>query len=136
MGTSISVMGNKSHNLLGETCFARAISAALRRQFPAHTVKTVAGHLNCSPKTAENILNGHLSGATITKLIAAYGPGWVAERTMEAAGLTLETYIQTQVAEAESAAARARERAQEARRIHEAYQAARRGDPGDHSAAA
>lgn len=108
----------------------RTVALALRHLYPFHTAKCVARAMGCTTKAAESLLDGKLSARTATMLITAFGPGWVAERVLEAAGQTLETYIDNQAAEAERAAARARERAAEARSRLEKLQAARGGDPG------
>lgn len=110
---------------------ARAISDALTDRYQHHTAKHVARDLDCTPKAATNLLRGHLSIASAAKLISAYGAGWLAERVLEAAGQTLESYIDQQAEAAEAAAAKAREHAEEARRRHANFSAARRGNPGD-----
>lgn len=119
-------MGAETQDTSRETCLARAISAALASRYPHHTAKYVAQDLDCTPKAAANLLEGHLSAASIGRVITAYGPGWLAERVLEAGGLTLESYIDHQAAEAERAAAQALECAKEARTRYAKYQAARR----------
>jgi hypothetical protein len=123
-------MGAETQDSGTVVCLARAITARLQRSYPHHTAKYVARDLGCTPKAAANLLDGHLSTPSMGRLIRAYGAGWVAERVLEAAGHTLETYIDHQAAEAERAAARARERARDARSRVEKYQAARGGNPG------
>lgn len=108
-----------------------AIANNLRARHPENTSGHLARALGCTKKAAENILAGHLSARTVTMIIQAFGPGFVAEAVMAAAGVTLETYIETQAAEAERAAARALESARGARSLHEKYQAAHRSDPRD-----
>lgn len=125
-----SFMGAETQDTQAIPCIARAITAELARCYPHHTAKYVARDLGCTPKAAANLLEGHLSAASLGRLIKAYGAGWVAERALEAAGQTLEAYVDHQAAEAELAAARAKERAGEARRLHAKVQAARRRDPG------
>ncbi len=49
-----------------------AVARWLRHRHPMHTAKMVARDTGLDPKTVENILAGHLSGATLTKLILAY----------------------------------------------------------------
>jgi hypothetical protein len=124
-------MGAETHDTGSVACLARAISAELRKRYPHHTAKHVSQDLDCTPKAAANLLGGHLSAASVAKVIMAYGPGWVAERVLEAAGTNLSTYIETQAAEAERAAARALDRAGEARRLHATLETARRQHSGD-----
>lgn len=112
-------------------CLARAIAAELRRRYPHHAAKHVAQDLDCTPKAAANLLDGHLSAASVARVINAYGPGWVAERVLEAAGTSLTEYIDHQAAEAERAAARALDRAREARTLHAKFETARRRGVGD-----
>lgn len=119
-------MGNESQDTTG--CLAHALADELRRRYPQHTVKSVAGDMGSTPKAAENLLNGHLSATSLARLIATYGPGFVAEAVMTAAGTTLEQYIDQQADAAEQAADRARERANELRARKARLAAARRSD--------
>jgi hypothetical protein len=113
-------MGTKTQDSGTTVCLARAISAELRRAHPHHTAKHVAQDLGCTPKAATNLLDGHLSAASVAKVIAAYGPGWVAERVLEAAGTTLENYIIESAEAARQERARATERwRQQARLVGE-----------------
>jgi hypothetical protein len=122
-------MVTKTHRKRPDACLARAIAAELRRTYPHHAAKYVARDLDCTPKAAANLLAGHLSTTSIARVIGAYGPGWVAERVLEAAGLTLESYVEIQAAEAERAAVRARETAIAARTLRKRLETARGGDP-------
>jgi len=124
-------MGAETHDSRQKVCLARAISSELSRRYPHHTAKSVARDLACTPKAAANLLDGHLSAASVARLIEAYGPGWVAERVLEAGGTTLEAYIDHQAEEAERAAARALYRAGEARKLDAKLQAARGRAAGD-----
>lgn len=122
-------MGEQTQDTRGSTCLARAISSELARQYPHHTAKHVAQDLGCTPKAAANLLDGHLSAASVAKVISAYGPGWVAERVLEAAGWTLETYIRSQAAEARATAHRHQEKARELAHLETQLAASRRPQP-------
>lgn len=113
-------------------CLGAVVAAELRRMYPVGGVKQVAGDLACTLKAAENVLKGHLSSVMMGALISAYGPGWLAERVLETAGLNLEAYIEQQIADAESAAIRAREKAADARERLARLKAARSLGDGLH----
>jgi hypothetical protein len=124
-----SFMGEQTQDTQAPTCLARAISAELSLRYPHHTAKHVAQDLRCTPKAAANLLDGHLSAASVAKVISAYGPGWVAERVLEAAGWTLETYIRSQAAEARATAHRHQEKARELAHLETQLAASRRPQP-------
>lgn len=124
--TDRTFMGAKTQDTRSSPCFARAISDELARQYPHHTAKNVARDIGCTPKAAENLLQGHLSAASVAKVIAAYGPGWVAERVLEAAGWTLETYIRSQAEDARATAHRHHEKARELAQLETQLAASRR----------
>ena len=132
--TETTLMGTKTQDTRPVACLARAISTELQRRYPHHTAKHVAQDLACTAKAAANLLDGHLSATSVARVITTYGPGWVAERVLEAAGLTLETYIDNQAAEAESAAVRARETALAARNLRTKLEVVRSRHPGDSGA--
>lgn len=127
--TDRTFMGAKTQDSGSVACLARAISLELARRYPHHTAKHVAQDLGCTPKAAANLLDGHLSAASVAKVIGAYGPGWVAERVLEAAGLTLETYIRAQADEAEASAHRHQERARQLAQLETQLAASRRAQP-------
>ncbi len=122
-------MGAKTQDTGSVACLARAISSELVRLYPHHTAKHVAQDLGCTPKAAANLLDGHLSAASVAKVIGAYGPGWVAERVLEAAGYSLESYIRAQAEEAEATAHRHSERARELAHLETQLAASRRPQP-------
>ena len=124
-----SRMGGKYNDSGTVACLGRAISAELRRTYPNHTAKRVMRDLDCGIKLAESVLGGHLSAPTVARIIAAYGPGWVAERVLEAAGSSLETYIRTQAAEAEASARHHLEKAKELVELESQLRASRRPKP-------
>lgn len=121
-------MGSDPHKITGT--FGAAVAAQLRRRHSFHTAKSVAQSLQVGLKTAENILDGHLSSRTLTLIVMAYGPGIVIEAAAGMAGHTLETFIVEQAAHAEQAEARARERARELHRLRTKLHPDRRCGPG------
>lgn len=121
-----SFMGKNSHDTAQTVCFARATSAELKRRYPENTIKQVARDLGCTPKAAENLLDGHLSAASVARLINAYGPGWVAERVLEAAGSSLEDYIRGQAEEARTAAQKLEKKAENLAQLEGELRAVRR----------
>lgn len=84
----------------------REIGAALKRRYPHHTAKLVAADMKSTVKAAENLLDGHLSARSATRLIEAYGPGFMAEAVMAAAGTTLKNHIIAQAERARQEAVR------------------------------
>lgn len=102
-----------------------AVAAQLAERFPVMTVKNVAKALGCTPKAAENILDGHLSARTATMLIEAFGPGFMADAVMAAAGTTLVNFIRAQAAEAEATAHRHQQKARELAQLETQLRASR-----------
>ena len=94
------------------SCFGHAVAARLAGMHPVHTAKHVARALNCTPKTAENILAGHLSARSITRLTMAYGLGFLIDVGAAVTGTTLRDHIieQANQARREQLKAEARER--------------------------
>lgn len=123
-------MGSGPHNILAAN-FGKAVAAQLRSRHRFHAAKRLSQDLSVGVKTAENILEGHLSSRTLTLIVSAYGPGPVIEAAASVAGHTLETFISEQAAAAEDAEVRARERAHELHRLRTKLHSGRRGDPGD-----
>ncbi|MBL8773898.1 MAG: hypothetical protein JNK30_21100 [Phenylobacterium sp.] len=121
--TDRTFMGAHPHVSNQTACLGRAIGDALRRMHPHHTAKLVAQDVGCTVKAAENLIDGHLSSTSIARVIAAYGAGWVAERVLEAAGLTLENYIRARAAEARASAHHHEEVALELSRLESALRA-------------
>jgi hypothetical protein len=93
-----------------DACFGRAVAAELEQRYPVHAGKNVAADLNCTAKAAENLLAGHLSARTLTRLVKAYGLGLLISAAARVTGEGLEDFIEKQAAEAELAEDRARER--------------------------
>lgn len=126
--TEDSVMGSLPQGKAD--CFGQAVAGVLRSRYQFHTAKLVAQDLACTIKAAENILGGHLSAASITKLARAYGLGLLIDAGALVTSQTLETFIQQQAAEAEQAEARARERARDLHGLRSKLRASSGGDPG------
>ena len=81
-----------------ESGFGHAVAEILGERFPVHAAKQLATELSragpeCTLRTAENILAGHLSARTITRLIRAFGLGLVIEAGARVTGTSLEQYI-------------------------------------------
>lgn len=87
------VMLLDQHGSDDETHFGAAVAAELRRLHPYNTSGLVAQRLRCSKAAAENILSGHLSARSITRLTKAYGLGFMIEVSAAVAGETLEQFI-------------------------------------------
>ena len=85
-------MGKLPHTL-HPSCFGLTVAAVLRERYPRDTAKLIARDLKCSPKSAENLLNGHLSARSITRLTLAYGLGFLIDAGARLTGVTLENYI-------------------------------------------
>jgi predicted transcriptional regulator len=70
-----------------------AIGTWLRREHPRETIKAIANNAGIDRRTAENILQGHLSAVTFTKLVRAYGWRFMAAVGAEMIGETYEQYL-------------------------------------------
>lgn len=101
--TERTFMGSVPHDCNSAAgCFGTAVAALLRQRHPFHTAKSVAADLSraglgqCTVRTAENLLAGHLSAKSITRLTVAYGLGFLIEAGAVVSGETLEEFIETQ----------------------------------------
>lgn len=74
-------------------CLGAALGDLLRARYPFHTAKMIAADLNCSVKTAQNLLAGHLSAKTATRLVRAYGWDLFTEALAAVTGRSLRQYI-------------------------------------------
>jgi hypothetical protein len=106
-----------------------AVAAQLEGRFPLQTQKCVAQALSCTPKAAENLLRGHLSTRTATMIIEVFGPGFMADAVMAAAGTTLANFIRRQAAEANASAHHHQEKARELAQLETELRASRRPQP-------
>lgn len=87
-----------------------AVGAALKRRYPFHTAKQLAGAIGCTVRTAENILAGHLSSATLTKLIMAFGYELLLDIGASVRGESIVAYSERKADEARVEQDRARQR--------------------------
>lgn len=115
--TETTIMGAVPHKRSrGEiTDFGLAVARELERRHPVHTAKMVARDLSaqgveCTVRTAENILSGHLSARTLTRLVEAYGLGLLIEAGASVTGQTLEQFIRESAEDARRERAAAGER--------------------------
>lgn len=89
-------MGSLPHNSEA-SCFGDAVARALRARYPFHTAKLVAADLDCTIKAAENLLAGHLSAKSITRLVNAYGVWFLFDAGAALSGKTPIEIIQEEV---------------------------------------
>lgn len=101
------------------SCFGDAVAARLMSLHPTHTAKHVARALGCTPKAAENILAGHLSARTITRLTMAYGLGFLIDVGADVTGTTLREHIVQQANDARREQVKARERELELKELEQ-----------------
>jgi len=76
-----------------------AVGRWLRDRYPTHTAKHVARDLQCDVRTAENVIDGHLSKTTITRLLRAYGFSLLLHVGASVLGETYEQSIHRQLEE-------------------------------------
>ena len=123
-------MGADTHNSRGGVrSLGLAVAAMLRERYPLQPAKQIAVALRCTPKTAANILDGHLSTRTATMIIEAFGPGFMADAVMAAAGTTLIKFIRTQAEEARASAHIQEEKARELAQLETALRTSRHAQP-------
>lgn len=72
-GTWTQIMGLDPHELQLSLPLGEAVARYLKHAHPENTAKNVARRAGLDPRTVENILEHHLSGPTMTKLLLAYG---------------------------------------------------------------
>lgn len=89
---TMEIMGFLPHELQLPLSVGEAVSRWLKNHHPNNTAKLVARDVGVDPRTAENLLAGHLSATTFTKLVRAYG--WPFLATVGAASIG-ETYEQS-----------------------------------------
>jgi len=104
----LSVVG-LDHQLSHEdTAFGHAMARALTERHPVNTSGHLAQRLRCTKKAAENILAGHLSARSITRLVRAYGLAILIDAGAAMTGQSLRSFILSQAEEARRDAAKAR----------------------------
>lgn len=89
---TMEIMGHDPQLLQLPLTVGEAVGRWLKHQHPNNTAKQVARDVGVDPRTAENLLAGHLSALTFTKLVRAYG--WPFLATVGAASIG-ETYEQS-----------------------------------------
>ena len=109
----MSVLGLDHHVSHDDTAFGRAVAAALMERHPVNTSGHLAQRIRCTKKAAENILAGHLSARSITRLVQAYGLGLIIDAGAAVTGQSLRAYILSQAEEARRDASRAEELARD-----------------------
>lgn len=90
----------------------------------------VARDLSCAVRTAENILGGHLSAKSITRLTLAYGLGFLIDAGAAVTGMTLEKYIKEKALAARLAQEEWRRREHEYDQLQAALAPSRTDDQG------
>lgn len=70
--TWTEIMGFDPYELPLSISAGEAAARWLRHRYSQNTAKLVARDTGMDPRTVENILDGHLSGPTFTKLLLAY----------------------------------------------------------------
>jgi hypothetical protein len=94
-------------DLSSDRAFGLAVARFIANRHPEHTARKLAEDLGrtgveCTIKTAENILSGHLSAKSITRLVQVYGLELLVEAGSSVTGVTLSEHLWKQ---AEAAAA-------------------------------
>ena len=112
------------------SCFGHAVAARLYELHPVHTAKSIARALNCTPKTAENILAGHLSARSITRLTMAYGLGFLIDVGAAVTGTSLRDHITQQADAARQEQVRAKDREREFMELEQGLSPRRAERPG------
>jgi hypothetical protein len=67
------IMGLSPYELHLSLPAGEAVARYLKHKYPENTAKLVAKDTGLDPRTVENVLDKHLSGPTLTKLVRAYG---------------------------------------------------------------
>lgn len=112
------VMGLDPYELQLSLPAGEAVARFLRHRHPKNTAKSVARDANMDPRTVENVLDGHLSGPVLTKLLLAYG--WEMGAPLIAA-IVGETYEQSITRELEGIAHERRELEDREQRLRGSY---------------
>jgi hypothetical protein len=66
------IMGLDPYELQLSLPAGEAVARYLRHKYPENTAKLVSQDTGLDPRTVENVLDRHLSGPTLTKLVLAY----------------------------------------------------------------
>lgn len=95
----LDFMGHDPQRLQLTATLGEATAKWLRHRYPTNTAKLVARDTATDPRTAENIVNGHLSATTLTRLIRAYGWSYLAAVGAATVGETYEEAINRELEE-------------------------------------
>jgi len=95
----LDFMGTDPERLQLSATLGEATAKWLRHRYPNNTAKMVARDTATDPRTAENIIAGHLSATTLTKLIRAYGWAFLAAVGAATVGETYENAINRELEE-------------------------------------
>ena len=113
-------MGSRPHVSQRVSCIGLAVGELLKDRYPFHTAKMVAADLGCTVKAAENLLSGHLSAKTMTRLATTYGLGLLVDAWAAVTGEGLEQYILEQARAARREQHQWERREQEYQQLHAA----------------
>lgn len=91
------IMARDPYTLQLSPHVGEAVSRYLKYRHPANTAKLVARQAGIDPRTADNILDGHLSATTCTKLFVAYGWDLISCIGTAVTGVTYEQSINNEL---------------------------------------
>jgi hypothetical protein len=95
----LEFMGHDPYKLQLSPAMGEAVSKWLKHLHPTNTAKMVARDAGLDTRTAENILDEHLSGVTFTKLLRAYGWRFLTAVGAAVIGETYENSINRELEE-------------------------------------
>lgn len=95
----LDYMGLQPYTLPLTAQMGEAVSKWLKHRHPRDTAKLIAREVGADPKTVENILAGHLSAASLTRLIRAYGWPFLAAIGAATIGETHDQWINRELEE-------------------------------------
>lgn len=93
------VMGLRPDELQLSLSAGEAVARWVKDRHPQNTAKLVARDTGMDPRTVENVLAGHLSGATLTRLILAYRSRFVLHVAAAVMGEDIEDDITRELQE-------------------------------------
>lgn len=93
------IMGLDPYELQLSLSAGEAVARFLRHEHPVNTAKLVAKRTGMDARTVENILDRHLSGPTLTKLILAYRSRFVLTLGAAVMGIAIEDDINREIEE-------------------------------------
>jgi hypothetical protein len=96
---TLQFMGYDPQKLRLTASLGEAVSKWLKHRYPQHTAKTVARDTGLDTRTAENLLQGHVSSVSLTKLIGRYGWSFLTAVGAAVIGETYESSITRELEE-------------------------------------